>query len=388
MPTVPLSRPSAITHVAPASRSARASATHSSGASTRLGSFAPTSATTRTDRLALVISSRVRAGPRRSRPSLTSTKGNPQPAAHSMHASARSWSAAISSRVPPVQAATWCRRSSASLASRPGSRYALPHPSFHRSRNVAVGREQRLDLLDRRAAVDRRRDAGGAGLGRAGLEIEERGTRHFSYRKRSPTIVQPWRTTAEQDGSRLDALVTPCGPAPAGAPSSTSASSATCSAPPTGCADPATTGRSSTPTAPRSSCVARPSCPPSWSGIPSAPASRRSSPTSTTSPPWGRCRSRSSTRSWVTRPRAGPRSRGCATPRPCTTSPWWAGTSPSTPSGERCRRSPSGAAPALPVGHGGPLRTPPRPPGVPRGHDAGGLPVLPLLRRARRPARR
>ena len=131
-----------------------------------------------------------------------------------MQASARSWSAAISSRVPPVQAATWCRRSSAELGLQARIQVRAPPPELPQVEERAVGREQRLDLLDRRAAVDRRRDAGGAGLGRAGLEIEERGTRHFSYRKRSPTIVQPWRTTRSRTVRGSTPWSRPCAPAP------------------------------------------------------------------------------------------------------------------------------------------------------------------------------
>ena len=61
------------------------------------------------------ISAALASGPSRPRPSLTSTRGTRIAAAHSRHSAARSCSAAISSSVPPGQAATSCRRSSVEL---------------------------------------------------------------------------------------------------------------------------------------------------------------------------------------------------------------------------------------------------------------------------------
>ena len=105
---MPLSRPSAMTAVAPASRSARASSTHVAGGQDRrrflepdLGDDGePTAAARR-------MSAALASAPSRPRPSLTSTwTGTRSAAAHSRHASARPGRAAISSSVPPGQATT------------------------------------------------------------------------------------------------------------------------------------------------------------------------------------------------------------------------------------------------------------------------------------------
>src|SRR5215510_15041292 len=146
MPTVPLSRPSVMTHCAPASRSPAISLAHCSGGATSSGFLLPTSAITSNRSVACRMSSCLADTLIGATPRETSTRSKPTDFAQSRQASAWLCIHAISSSVPPRQERTPASRSRLSLSARVGSMYAVPHPNFQTSTCAADA--ARIDRVD------------------------------------------------------------------------------------------------------------------------------------------------------------------------------------------------------------------------------------------------
>src|SRR5512132_2191911 len=129
-PTVPLSRPSAMTQRAPASRSAAISAAHCSGTTGTLSSLAPVSASTVSSPASSLTTAVLPAWVMAPRPLETSSASTPCSVAQSRRAARRPWATASSSRVPPSETVTSAEWHSPTRFLSSGSTYPTPQPTF------------------------------------------------------------------------------------------------------------------------------------------------------------------------------------------------------------------------------------------------------------------